>query len=120
MIPEAVFEIICAMNNIPSGFKMLTSDEKLFLEGPWVGVAICAVIDARQTDAYTEAKYVVTVYIHVGEKTWPISVPVNLLVAGLKNRLVFYWTAADDLHRLVDSKQKNNFSFSFNVQPGGQ
>ncbi|KAD3068993.1 hypothetical protein E3N88_36873 [Mikania micrantha] len=115
--PEAVFEIIGAGRVIPLGFKLLRSNENFTLEGPWIGVVICAVVALHHIDAAIETKYVVTAHIHVGEKNWRIPVPINLLVAGLKNQLVFYWTTADDLQRIVDPSQKNNFKFSFSMEP---
>ncbi|KAL8235943.1 hypothetical protein R6Q59_017024 [Mikania micrantha] len=114
--PEAVFEIIGAGSVIPSGFKLLKSNENFTLKGPWIGVVICAVVALHHIDAAIETKYVVTAHIHVGTKNWRIPVPINL-VAGLENQLVFYWTTADDLQRIVDPSQKNNFKFSFSMEP---
>ncbi|KAI3686895.1 hypothetical protein L1987_80584 [Smallanthus sonchifolius] len=54
MTPEAVFEIVGAGSEIPSGF---VQPEGLILEGPWIEVAICAVIFAHPVDGYVEAKY---------------------------------------------------------------
>ncbi|PWA69045.1 NB-ARC domains-containing protein [Artemisia annua] len=115
--PEAVFEIVGAGSEIPSGFKLKRSDEVTILEGPWIGVAISAVIAVHHTDAYMEARYMVTVHIHVGEKHWKIPVPINFLEAGLENQLVLYWMIADDLQRIVDTNQRNSFSFSFSMEP---
>ncbi|XP_071718528.1 disease resistance-like protein DSC1 [Rutidosis leptorrhynchoides] len=99
--PEAVFEIIGAGSEIPPGFKLLKLDEKFQVEGPWVGVAICAVIVGHHSAAYMEAKNTVTAHIRVGETYRKISVPVNLFVTGLETQLVFYSTVFDDLKRIV-------------------
>ncbi|KAI3741465.1 hypothetical protein L1987_59139 [Smallanthus sonchifolius] len=115
--PEAVFEIVGAGSVIPLGFKQLRSDESLSLQGPWIGVVICTVVALHHIDAAVETKYVVTAHVHVGEKHWRIPVPINFLAAGLENQLVFYWTRAEDLHRIVDSSYKNNFKFSFSMEP---
>ncbi|KAD3068992.1 hypothetical protein E3N88_36872 [Mikania micrantha] len=117
--PEAVFEIIGAGGAIPSGFKLLRSNEKFTLEGPWIGVVICAVVALHHIDAAIETKYVVTAHIHVGKKNWRIPVHINFLVAGLENQLVFYWTIADDFQRTIDPNQTNNFKFSFSMEPQG-
>ncbi|KAI3741464.1 hypothetical protein L1987_59138 [Smallanthus sonchifolius] len=114
---EAVFEIVGAGSEIPLGFKLLRSDESLTLEGPWIGVVICGVVALHHVDIAMETKYVVTAHIFVGEEHWRIPVPINFLAAGLENQLVFYWTRANDLQRIVDSSQKNNFKFSFSVEP---
>ncbi|PWA93036.1 leucine-rich repeat domain, L domain-like protein [Artemisia annua] len=119
MTPEAVFEIAAAGSEIPSKFWTSKFDEILLLDGPWVGVAICAVIAFRHTDANMETKYVVTAHIHHGETLCKIHVPVNL-VPGLENQLVFYWTAANDLQRMVNENQKNTFRVSLSVEPRGQ
>lgn len=93
----------------------------MILEGPWIGVAICAVVTIHHVDAYLEeAKYVVTAHVHVGEKRWKIPVPINFLVPGLDNQLLFYWTVADDFHRIVGSSRAHNCFFSFSVEPGGE
>lgn len=117
--PEAVFEIVGAGIKIPSGFKLLGSND-LILVGPWIGVAICAVVGVCSVDDSMEAKYMVTAHIHVGEKHRKIPVPINFLVAGLENQLVFYWMVAEDLHRIVGSYQMENFHVSFSVEPKGQ
>ncbi|KAI3741467.1 hypothetical protein L1987_59141 [Smallanthus sonchifolius] len=117
LTPEAVFEIVGAGSEIPLGFKLLRSDESLTLKGPWIGVVIFAVVALHHVDAALETKYVVTAHIHVGEKHWRFPVPINFLAAGLENQLVFYWTRADDFQRIVDLRQKNNFKFSFSVEP---
>ncbi|XP_076940581.1 disease resistance protein RPV1-like [Bidens hawaiensis] len=96
IIPEAVFEIVGAGSEIPSGFVQPGS-KGLILEGPWIGVAICAVISVNQVDAYAEDKYTVTAHIRLGEKHWKITVPVHFLVAESETQLVFYWTVVDDL-----------------------
>ncbi|KAI3796644.1 hypothetical protein L1987_39322 [Smallanthus sonchifolius] len=116
MIPEAVFEIVGAGSEIPSGFVQPGSDG-LILEGPWIGVAICAVISVHNFDVYMESKYTVTAHIHLGWKHWKISVPINFMVAELETQLVFYWTEADDLQRIVGSSKKSNFGVSFSVDP---
>ncbi|MFS7938528.1 hypothetical protein Hanom_Chr05g00440751 [Helianthus anomalus] len=116
MTPEALFEIAGAVSEIPSGFVQPGSC-RLILEGPWVGVAICAVISVHHIDSYMEAKYIVTAHIHLGGKHWKIPVPIHLLVADSETQLVFYWTVADDLQRIVGSSQKSNFGVSFSVEP---
>ncbi|XP_076955735.1 uncharacterized protein LOC143630671 [Bidens hawaiensis] len=116
-IPEAVFELVGAGSEIPSSFELLRADGSLTLEGPWIGVAICAVVALHHIDAAMETKYVVTAHVHVGENHWRIPVPISFLTAGLENQLVFYWTRADDFQRIVDSSQKNNFKFTFSVEP---
>ncbi|GJZ03254.1 NB-ARC domains-containing protein [Tanacetum coccineum] len=116
MTPEAVFEIVGAGSEIPSKFTTTKSDKKLLLDGPWVGVAICAVVAFHQTDANIETKYAVTAHIHDGETLYKIPVPVNL-VPGLENQLVLYWTAANDLQRMVNENQENTFRVSLNVEP---
>ncbi|GKD79251.1 NB-ARC domains-containing protein, partial [Tanacetum coccineum] len=108
MTPEAAFEIVGAGSEIPSRFTMRKSDETFSLDGPWVGLAICAVISSRHIDANTETKYVVTTHIHDGETRSKISVPVHL-VPRLENQLVFYWTIADDLQRMVMPSKRNWF-----------
>ncbi|XP_076899461.1 uncharacterized protein LOC143553325 [Bidens hawaiensis] len=118
--PEAVFEIVGIGREIASGFKLLRANESLTLEGPWIGVAICAVVALHHIDAAMETKYMVTAHFHVGEKHWQIPVPINFLAAGLENQLVFYWTRADDLQRTLDLGQKSSFKFSFSVEPQGQ
>ncbi|XP_071685556.1 disease resistance protein RPS4B-like isoform X2 [Rutidosis leptorrhynchoides] len=119
--PAAVFEIVGAGSKIPSSFKLITSAVNVILEGPWIGVAICAVIAVHQIDASMDAaKYTVTAHIHVGEKHWMIPFPISFLMASVEeNQLVFYWTDSDDLLRIVDSRQENNFGFSFSVEPDG-
>lgn len=99
---------------------MAPGPDGYFIQGPWIGVAICAVVSVLHVDAFLEAKHMVTAHIHLKEKHWKILVPLNFLVEGLESQLVFYWTVADDLQRMVDSKQKNKFGFSFSVDPGGQ
>ena len=118
MTPEAVFEIVAAGSEISSKFTTSKSDEILFHGGPWVGVAICAVIAFHHTDANMETKYVVTAHIHHGETLCKIPVLVNL-VQGLENQLVFNWTAANDLQRMINY-HKNTFHVSFSVEPRGQ
>ncbi|XP_076955734.1 disease resistance-like protein DSC1 [Bidens hawaiensis] len=115
--PEAVFEIVGVGSELPSSFELLRADESLTLEGPWIGVAICAVVALHHIDAATETKYMVTAHVHVGENHWRIPVPISFLAAELENQLVFYWTRADDLQRTLDSGQKNSFKFSFSVEP---
>ncbi|KAK9056058.1 hypothetical protein SSX86_027145 [Deinandra increscens subsp. villosa] len=117
--PEAVFEIVGAGSIIPLGFNLLRSNESLTPVGPWIGVVICAVVALHHIDYVAETKYVVTIHIHAGEKHWRIPVPVNFLAAGCENQLVFYWTRGGDLQRTVDSSQKNNFKFSFSMEPQG-
>ncbi|KAI7725828.1 hypothetical protein M8C21_016620, partial [Ambrosia artemisiifolia] len=116
MTPEAVFEIIGAGSEIPSGFVQPGSGA-LILEGPWVGVAICATVSVHHVDGYMESKYIVTAHVHLGEKHWKIPVPIHFLVAESETQLVFYWTVADDLQRIVGSSQKSNFDVSFSVDP---
>ncbi|KAJ0789564.1 putative TIR domain, P-loop containing nucleoside triphosphate hydrolase [Helianthus annuus] len=116
MTPEALFEIAGAGSQIPLGFVQPRSGG-LFLEGPWIGVAICAVISVHHIDSYMEAKYIVTAHIHLGEKHWKIPVPIHFLVAESETQLVFYWTVADDLQRIVGSSQKSNFGVSFSMEP---
>ncbi|GKE73813.1 hypothetical protein Tco_1535854, partial [Tanacetum coccineum] len=94
--------------------------DDLILKSPWIGVAICAIIAVDNIDAFMEDKYVITAQIHVGEKHWRISVPVNFFVGGLENQLVIYWTVADDLERILDSKRQYNLHVSFSVEPGGK
>ncbi|KAK9080146.1 hypothetical protein SSX86_001821 [Deinandra increscens subsp. villosa] len=115
MTPEAVFEIVGAGSEMPYGFVQAGA-EGLILEGPWIGVAICAGIFVHHIDAYMEAKYLVTAHIHLGKKHWKI--PVHFLVAGSETQLVFYWTVADDLQRIVGSSQETRFGVSFSVEPG--
>ncbi|KAK1407685.1 hypothetical protein QVD17_39307 [Tagetes erecta] len=115
MTPEAIFEIVCAGSEIPSGFVQPGS-EGLILEGPWIGVAICAVISVHN-DVYKESKYTVTAHIHLGEKHVKIPAPVNFIVSEAETQLIFYWTEADDLRRIVVSSQKSNFGVSFSVEP---
>nr|GEV87406.1 NB-ARC domains-containing protein [Tanacetum cinerariifolium] len=117
MTPVAVFEIVGAGSEISPGFVLPGTDD-LILKNPWIGVAICAVIAVDNIDALMEDKYVITAHIHVGEKHWRISVPVNFFVAGLENQLVIYWTVADDLDRILDSKRQYNLHVSFSVEPG--
>ncbi|KAF5806335.1 putative P-loop containing nucleoside triphosphate hydrolase, leucine-rich repeat domain superfamily [Helianthus annuus] len=116
MTPEALFEIAGAGSEIPSGFVQPGSG-RLILEGPWIGVAICAVISVHHIDSYMEAKYIVTAHIHLGEKHWKIPVPIHFLVAESETQLVFYWTVADDLQRIVGSSQKSKFGVSFSMEP---
>nr|GEW95498.1 TMV resistance protein N-like [Tanacetum cinerariifolium] len=116
MTPDAVFEIVAAGSEIPSKFTTSKSDEILLLDGPWVGVAVCAVIAFRHTDANMETKYVVTAHFHDGKTLCKIPVPVNL-VPGFENQLVFYWTAANDLQRIVNENQKNTFHVSLSIEP---
>ena len=116
--PEAVFEIVGAGNQIPPLFN-LPGSSNLILEGPWVGMAICADVAVFHVDAHLEAKYVVTAHIQLGENHWKIPVPINFLVVGLENQLVFYWTVAEDLQRIVSDK-KLNCRISFSVEPEGQ
>ncbi|XP_071688322.1 TMV resistance protein N-like [Rutidosis leptorrhynchoides] len=116
--PAAVFEIVGTGSKIPSSFKLMTSGENVILEGPWIGVAICAVIAVHQIVVFMDANYTVTVHIHVGEKHWMIPVPINFLMARVENQLVVYWTVTDDYQRIVDLTQQNNFRFSFSVGPG--
>lgn len=117
--PEAVFEIVGAGRKIPSKFKLLRSNESMILEGPWIGVAICVVIAVDQIDTYMEAKYMLTVHIHVDKKHWQIPVSINYFVEGLDNQVVLYWTIADDFQKILDSKKKE-CRFSFDVQPAGR
>ncbi|PWA51528.1 NB-ARC domains-containing protein [Artemisia annua] len=117
MTPVAVFEIVGAGSEISPGFVLPGSDD-LIIKSPWIGVAICAVIAVDNIDAFIEDKYVITAHIRVGEKHWRISVPINFFVAGLENQLVIYWTVADDLDRLLDSRRQFNFRVSFSVEPG--
>ncbi|MFS7941182.1 putative TIR domain, P-loop containing nucleoside triphosphate hydrolase [Helianthus anomalus] len=116
MTPEAVFEIVGAGSGIPIGF-VHPGSQGLILEGPWIGVAICAVISMHHVDIYMESKYTVTAHIHLGEKHWKIPVPINFLVAESTTQLVIYWTVADDFQRIVGSSQKSNFGVSFSVEP---
>ncbi|XP_076940258.1 uncharacterized protein LOC143609379 [Bidens hawaiensis] len=104
--PEAVFEIVDVGSEIPSGFKLLRADESLTHKGPWVGVAICAVVALHHIDAALDTKYVVTAHVRVGEKHWRIPVPISFLEAKLENQLVFYWTRAGDLQRTLESDCK--------------
>ncbi|KAJ9539479.1 LOW QUALITY PROTEIN: hypothetical protein OSB04_032212 [Centaurea solstitialis] len=121
--PEAIFEIVGGGREIPSGFKQLGSDDFIFV-GPWIGLAICAVVSVHNIDACMEAKYVVTAHIHVWEthnlkEKWEVSIPIYFSVAGLENQLVFYWTKTDDLQRIIESTKKNvNVSFSFAPEDG--
>nr|GFA27127.1 NB-ARC domains-containing protein [Tanacetum cinerariifolium] len=117
MTPVAVFEIVGAVSEIPPGFVQPGSDD-LILKNPWIGVAICAVIAMENIDAFMEDKYVITAHIQVGEKLWRILVPINFFVAGLENQLVIYWTVADDLERILNSRRRYNFRVSFSVEPG--
>ncbi|KAL8192666.1 hypothetical protein R6Q57_027851 [Mikania cordata] len=117
LTPEAVFEIAGAGSEIPLGFKLLGSDESLTHDGPWIGLVICAVVALHNINADMETKCMVTAHVHVGEKYWRIPVTINFLAAGLENQLVFYWTGADGLQRLVESSQKNTFKFSFSMDP---
>ncbi|GKB22053.1 NB-ARC domains-containing protein [Tanacetum coccineum] len=117
MTPVAVFEIVGAGSDISPGFVLPGTDD-LILKSPWIGVAICAIIAVDNIDAFMEDKYVITAQIHVGEKHWRISVPVNFFVGGLENQLVIYWTVADDLERILDSKRQYNLHVSFSVEPG--
>ena len=119
MTPVAVFEIVGAGSELPSGFVLPGTDD-LILKSPWIGVAICAVIAVDNIDAFMEDKYVITAHIHVGEKHWRILVPINFFVAGLESQLVIYWTVTDDLDRILDSGRQFNFRISFSVEPGGQ
>ncbi|KAK9080139.1 hypothetical protein SSX86_001814 [Deinandra increscens subsp. villosa] len=119
MTPEAVFEIVGAGSEIPDGFVQ-PGNGGLILEGPWIGVAICAVISVHNFDAYMEVKYMVTAHINLGEKHWKIPIPIHFLVAESETQLVLYWTVADDLQRIVGSSQKSNFRVSFSVEPEGQ
>ncbi|KAI3686892.1 hypothetical protein L1987_80581 [Smallanthus sonchifolius] len=116
MTPEAVFELVGAGSDIPSAFVHPGSGG-LIHEGPWIGVAICAVISVHYIDGYTEAKYMVTAHIRIREKHWSIPVPINFLVAQSETQLLFYWTVADDLQRVVGSSEQINFGVSFSVQP---
>ncbi|KAI3821304.1 hypothetical protein L1987_08868 [Smallanthus sonchifolius] len=116
MTPEAVFEIVGAGSEIPWGFVQ-PGPVGLILEGPWIGVAICAVISVHHVDGRMEPKYTVTTHIHLGEKHWKILVPVNFMVAESETQLVYYWKIADDLQRIFGSSQKSNFGVSFCVQP---
>ncbi|KAI7725824.1 hypothetical protein M8C21_016616, partial [Ambrosia artemisiifolia] len=116
MTPEAVFEIIGVGSEIPSGYVQAGSGA-LILEGPWVGVAIFAVVSVHHVDGYMESKYIVTAHVYLGEKHWKIPVPIHFLVAESETQLVFYWTVADDLQRIVGSSQKSNFGVSFSVEP---
>ncbi|KAI7740559.1 hypothetical protein M8C21_023927, partial [Ambrosia artemisiifolia] len=119
MTPEAVFEIVGAGSEIPSGFVQ-PDYEGLILERPWIGVAIFAVISVHHADGYMEANYMVTAHIHLGEKHWKIPVPVNFLLAESETQLVFYWTVVDDHQRIAGSSQKSNFNVSFSIEPDGQ
>ncbi|KAI7725825.1 hypothetical protein M8C21_016617, partial [Ambrosia artemisiifolia] len=116
MTPEAVFEIIGAGSEIPSGFVQ-ADYEDLILEGPWVGVAICATVSVHHVDGYMKSKYIVTAHVHLGGKRWKIPIPIHFLVAESETQLVFYWTVTDDLQRIVGSSQKSNFGVSFSVEP---
>ncbi|KAK1407694.1 hypothetical protein QVD17_39316 [Tagetes erecta] len=118
MTPEAVFEIVGAGSEIPSGFVQ-PSSEGLILADPWVGVAICAVI-SHHIDVYTKANHMVTAHIRLGENEWKISVPINFMVAEAETQLVFYWTKVDDLYRIVGSRwtiETHKFDVSFSVSP---
>ncbi|KAL8235933.1 hypothetical protein R6Q59_017014 [Mikania micrantha] len=117
LTPEAVFETVGAGSEIPLGFKLLGSDESLTHDGPWIGLVICAVVALHNINVDMETKCMVTAHVHVGEKYWRIPVTINFLAAGLENQLVFYWTGADGLQRLVKSSQKNTFKFSFSMDP---
>ncbi|KAD3068995.1 hypothetical protein E3N88_36875 [Mikania micrantha] len=119
LTPEAVFETVGAGSEIPLGFKLLGSDESLTHDGPWIGLVICAVVALHNINVDMETKCMVTAHVHVGEKYWRIPVTINFLAAGLENQLVFYWTGADGLQRLVKSSQKNTFKFSFSMDPQG-
>ncbi|KAI3681119.1 hypothetical protein L6452_35902 [Arctium lappa] len=121
--PEAVFEIVGGGREIPSGFKQLGSDD-FILEGPWIGLAICAVVAVHHVDAYMDAKYMLTAHIHVEEtpyrsEKWKVPVPINFLVAGLENQLVFYWTKSDDLQITMESREKKKV-VSLSFEPTGQ
>ncbi|XP_076932693.1 uncharacterized protein LOC143598342 isoform X2 [Bidens hawaiensis] len=117
LTPEAVFEIVGAGSKIPSGLVQPGSGG-MILEGPWIGVAICAVISVNYVDDYMEAEYMVTAHIHLGEKDVEIPVPINYLMAESETQLVFYLTVADDIQRTVGSSQSSNFDVSFSVEPG--
>ncbi|KAI7740561.1 LOW QUALITY PROTEIN: hypothetical protein M8C21_023929, partial [Ambrosia artemisiifolia] len=116
MTPEAVFEIVGAGSEFPSGFVQ-TGSEGLILEGPWIGVAICAVISFHRVDGYMKVDHTITAHIHLGEKHWKIPVPINFMVAESETQLVFYWTPVDDFQRIVGSSQKSNFGVSFSMEP---
>nr|GEY27883.1 NB-ARC domains-containing protein [Tanacetum cinerariifolium] len=116
MTPEAVFEIVGSGSEIPSTFTMRKADETFSFYGPWVGLAICAVISLRHIDANTETKYVLTAHINDGETRSKIPVPVHM-VPWLENQLVFYWTITDDLQRMVMPSKWNKFHVSFIVEP---
>ncbi|KAI3743812.1 hypothetical protein L1987_56879 [Smallanthus sonchifolius] len=58
-----------AGSEIPSGFVQPGSDG-LILEGPWIGVTICAVIYVDNVDVCMESKYTATAHIHLGGKHW--------------------------------------------------
>ncbi|GKC32187.1 hypothetical protein Tco_1039481 [Tanacetum coccineum] len=117
MTPVAVFEIVGAGSEISPGFVLPGTDD-LILKSPWIGVAICAVIAVDNIDAFMEDNQVITAHIQVGEKHWRISVPINFFVGGLENQLVIYWTVADDLERILNSRRQYNFRVSFSVEPG--
>ena len=119
MTPVAVFEIVGAGSELPSGFVLPGTDD-LILKSPWVGVAICAVISVDNIDAFMEDKYVITAHIHVGEKHWRILVPINFFVAGLESQLVIYWKVADDLDRISDSRGRHSLYVAFSVEPRGK
>ncbi|GKB72410.1 NB-ARC domains-containing protein [Tanacetum coccineum] len=106
-----------AGSEISPGFVLPGTDD-LILKSPWIGVAICAVIAVDNIDAFMEDKQVITAHIQVGEKHWRISVPINFFVGGLENQLVIYWTVADDLERILNSRRQYNFRVSFSVEPG--
>ncbi|XP_076917596.1 uncharacterized protein LOC143577724 [Bidens hawaiensis] len=115
--PEAVFEIVGAGSEIPSGFVQLDS-EGLILKGPWIGVAIFAVISAHHIDLYMEAKYIVTAHIHFRGNLLKIPVSIHFLVADSETQLVFYWKEVECFLRVVNSSQ-SNLSVSFSVEPEG-
>ncbi|KAI7740562.1 hypothetical protein M8C21_023930, partial [Ambrosia artemisiifolia] len=116
MTPEAVFKIVGAGTEIPAGFVQ-PDNKGLFHEGPWIGVAIFAVISVNNIDGCTETKYTVTAHIHLGDKHSKFPVCINFLEADSKTQLVFYWTVVDDLRRIVVSSQKINIIVSFSVEP---
>ncbi|KAK1407690.1 hypothetical protein QVD17_39312 [Tagetes erecta] len=118
MAPEAVFEIVGAGSEIPSGFVQ-PSSEGLILANPWVGVAICAVI-SHHIDVYMKANHMVTAHIRLDENEWKISIPINFMVAEAETQLVFYWTKVDYLYRIVGSWrtiETHKFDVSFSVAP---
>ncbi|KAM0042180.1 putative TIR domain, AAA+ ATPase domain, P-loop containing nucleoside triphosphate hydrolase [Helianthus debilis subsp. tardiflorus] len=117
MTPEAVFEIVGARSEIPSGFVQ-PGPGGLILEGRWVGVAICVVIAVHHFDGYMEANHMITACIRLGAKDSKISIPVNFLVAESETQLVFYLTIVDALQRNAGSNQYwGNFDVSFSVEP---